>query len=114
MSIAENMVKALGIDPDQLKGWIASIVADARHVRDQVDAAKQGFVGAVGHFNRRLDAIEAQNADLIALNKILIDHIISIRRTPGAHEILPSSPALLETGRPAADEYLINGGDHAG
>ena len=106
MSMVENLVKALGIDPDQLRSWIASIVADAKHVRDQVDAAKQGFVGAVGHFNNRLDTIEKQNALMLQQQALIFQHLYNKETRPGAGDILLSPENILYYAPVAPGQYL--------
>jgi hypothetical protein len=62
VSFAEQMIKALGIDPAELERSMRQVIADASTVKGEVLAAKQGFIAAVQLFDGRLTAIEQSNA----------------------------------------------------
>jgi hypothetical protein len=64
MSLAETIIRALGINPADAQAAVNSVVTDANRVKTEVLAAKGGFQAAIAHFNTRLDRIEGK-IDLI-------------------------------------------------
>jgi len=60
MDIPGIIMKGLGIGPDDLQNMIKNVVAER-------DAMRAGFKNLADHFNRRLDAIEKQQAEILRL-----------------------------------------------
>lgn len=88
MSLAENLIKSMGVDPEQLKTALTNIVTDARAVREQVFGAKAGFQQAMQHFEGRLNRIEETLARIEAFNAgatptEIENHAEEIRRPNG-------------------------------
>lgn len=67
MDLAAAIISRLGIDPEKLKAGLMSAIQDAQTVRNEVLAAKAGFINAAGAFNERLANIEAQNRRILEL-----------------------------------------------
>ena len=58
MSLAEQIVKSLGIDPNALREALNRVVATAQRVDANMIAAQDAIKQATAHFDRRFDALE--------------------------------------------------------
>lgn len=57
-SLAENIVKALGLDPAQLRTALQGVMQTAQRVDANLAGTQDAVNRALAHFNGRLDAIE--------------------------------------------------------
>ena len=70
MALADQIIRALGIEPEQLKLGVEAFngfIADAKAMRGDMEAAKTGFGNAMAHFSGRLDVQDARLARIEAL-----------------------------------------------
>lgn len=58
MALAEQIIKALGLDPIQLRAALGQVVGTARNVDANLAATQRAVNEALAHFNGRLDRIE--------------------------------------------------------
>jgi hypothetical protein len=76
MSLADNIIKALGIDPAQLQAGLTSLITDAATVRTEVLGARKGFKDAMEHFQERVSQLEKSNAriekDVAEIHRLLL------------------------------------------
>jgi hypothetical protein len=62
-----NLVKSLGLDPEQLKGQIAQIASDFVAIKENLVGAREAIPPAVLEMRQRFDTIEARLDQLVDL-----------------------------------------------
>lgn len=83
--VTQGLIDRLGINPDQLKAGFQSTVNDAARVKNEVLAAKQGFINVTSDFKAQLNRIEAQN--LAIMRALGIEPILEAIENDGQGKI---------------------------
>lgn len=65
MSLADNIIRALGIEPEQLKVALQNVIRDAAMVKKEVTGASAGLRQSMQHFDARIDRLEANQRDIM-------------------------------------------------
>ena len=64
--VTKGLVAKMGVDPQKIVAGFNQMLADAGKVKNEVLAAKQGFIATATAFKTQLDRIEAQNRAIMA------------------------------------------------